>query len=119
MPKGEISNDSLNRQKQVNEWSYQQKMETLFMFQLAFLVLMVLVITSSLGKMGIVNSSMSTLIGTIAIILVGLIWLFRYFFTRNIRDRQQWNRRYFNGDYTKAPTISADALANAAKCKDT
>jgi uncharacterized membrane protein len=119
MRTGEISNDSLQRQRQVNEWSYQEKMEILFMLQLSFLLLMVLVITSSLAKIGMISGSISILIGVAAVLIVGFIWLFRYSFTRNIRDRKQWNRRYFSGDYTKAPTVSADALANAAKCKDT
>jgi protein-S-isoprenylcysteine O-methyltransferase Ste14 len=119
MRTGEISNDSLQRQRQVNQWSYQEKMETLFMFQLTFLLLMLLVITSSLAKMGLISVYISVLIGVGAAVILGFIWLFRYSFTLNIRDRREWNKRYFSGDYTKAPTISADALANAAKCKDT
>jgi hypothetical protein len=114
----EISNDSLQRQRQVNEWSYHQKMETLFMFQLTFLLLMLLILTTSLGAMGVISGSISILIGVLAACILLFIWLFRYAFTRNIRDRKEWNKRYFSGDYTKAPTVSADAVANSAKCKD-
>ena len=114
----QISTDSLTRQRQINEWSYEEKMQTLFMMQLVFLVLLVLVASAALSSAGIITSSIGMLIGVVAFAFIVVIWVYRYAYTRNIRDKVQWNKRHFSGDYAKAPTVSADALANAAKCSD-
>ena len=74
----QISGDSLTRQRQINEWSYEEKMQTLFMMQLIFLVLLVLVASAALSSAGIITSSIGTLIGVVAFAFIFVIWVYRY-----------------------------------------
>ena len=44
--------DSLERQVQISEWTYQDKLETLFIFQLMYIGLLVLILFMVLAKIG-------------------------------------------------------------------
>ena len=107
--------DSIERQTEINEWEYQRKLETLFMLQLIYLAMVVLVILSILWKYGLMNLPFILLIGLIAIVIISMLWFYRSAYTANVRDKNFWNKRRFEGDGTLAPAVSPEDVAAEAK----
>lgn len=97
--------DSQNakRQFQINEWSANNKLDTLFISQLLFISLVFLAPLLYLKTLYIIPSGVFWGI----VLLVILVFIFtvtwRVQYTDKSRNNWFWNRRRF-GDYSKAPT---------------
>ena len=48
---------SIEKQTEINEWSYNSKRDTLFFFQLVFIGLTILIFMYSLSNAGIINNT--------------------------------------------------------------
>lgn len=107
--------ESMERQVQVSEWTYQDKLETLFIFQLMYIGLLVLILFMVLAKLGFFRTGFVYLIAIVIAIVIFAIWLFRSAYTKNIRDKRQWNRRRFPGDGSTNPAVPAADVAAAAR----
>jgi hypothetical protein len=107
--------DSTDRQVEINEWTYNDKMEMLFMSQLCFMGLLVAAIFSILSKYGFFDMRFVYIIMGLIAVSLGLVWFFREAFTRNIRDRKHWNKRNFTGDYNTAPAVPPGEVSAAAR----
>jgi hypothetical protein len=95
-----------NRQIQVNEWAYNNKMDTLFVFQLIFITLMMVTIMLVLKGQGFLeNSFVWYSIGVLAVINVMII-INRSMYTNNKRDKQSWSKKHFDGDNTQGSPLS-------------
>lgn len=92
------NNDLTQRQAQINEWSYNNKMDTLFVFQLIFISLLFIGVLMSLKQSGIVGSGFVWYSMAIVLIIVVIIIVNRSMYTNTKRDAKFWNRRHFNGD---------------------
>jgi NhaP-type Na+/H+ or K+/H+ antiporter len=107
--------ESIERQTEVNEWEYNRKLESLFIAQLFFLGLAVLVLLSILRKYGFSNLPFILIVGLVLITGLILLWYFRSSYTKNVRDKNSWNRRRFEGDGQLAPAVSPEQVAAEAK----
>ncbi len=107
--------DSMERQVQISEWTYQDKLETLFVFQLMYIGLLVLILFMVLAKLGFFRTGFVYLIAVVIAIVIFAIWFFRSAYTKNIRDKREWNRRRFPGDGSTNPAVPAADVAAAAK----
>ena len=107
--------DSTNRQRMINEWTFNDKMETLFIFQLMFFGLLVLSLLMILSKYGFFAKSFVWLIAIIMAVAIGFTWFFRAAYTKNVRDKTYWNKRYFAGDFSTAPAVPPGEVAAAAR----
>ena len=95
-----------NRQIQVNEWAYNNKMDTLFVFQLIFITLMMVTIMLVLKGQGFLeNSFVWYSIGVLAVINVMII-INRSMYTNNKRDKQSWSKKHFDGDNAHSSPLS-------------
>lgn len=92
------NNDLTQRQAQINEWSYNNKMDTLFVFQLIFISLLFIGILMSLKQTGVVGPGFVWYSMAIVLIIVVIIIVNRSMYTNTTRDVKFWNRRHFNGD---------------------
>lgn len=93
------ANDDLTRrQVEINNWYYENKRETLFILQLILLVVLIVVITlGAVSYEWISKDAGDYLMGFV--IVVGLVtWLYRWYYTRNVRDPRYWNQRSFSQD---------------------
>lgn len=90
------NNDLANRQYEINQWSYENKMDTLFVFQLLFISLVISAILLYLTKIGIFGNALLGLLNGILLVLVILVLVVRAIYTERIRDQRYWNRRVFN-----------------------
>lgn len=89
------NNDLATRQYEINEWSYNNKMDTLFVFQLLFLSLVVSAILVYLSGIGLFGSGLLGLLCGLLLVAVILVLVVRAIYTAKIRDQRFWNRRQF------------------------
>jgi hypothetical protein len=96
--------DITKRQFEINEWYNYNKLETLFFLQLFFIVALSGAIVVFLQKNAIVTSALAGLLYVILAVVAGGTGLYRYYYTRNIRDPRLWHRRNFGtAEAPKAP----------------
>lgn len=99
-----------NRQIEINEWSYNNKMDTLFVFQILFLAILFMSILIGLQGSGIIGSGFIWYAFSIIVIIVVIIIINRSIYTNQRRDQTFWNKRHFNEDNTKeSPLGRGDA----------
>jgi hypothetical protein len=87
--------DLATRQMQINEWSYHNKMETLFVFQLIFLTLSLFAVLMYMNKANYINVYFMGFIMIIVVFIIAIIIFNRVSYTAKVRDTRFWNRRQF------------------------
>jgi hypothetical protein len=104
--------DLTRRQVEINNWYYENKRETLFVLQLILLVALTLVIVLGFVSYGwITQMAADYMMGFVLIVGAGT-WLYRWYYTTNIRDPRYWNQRRF-GDDGKVEPPSAQICIGA------
>jgi hypothetical protein len=98
MDKRQYNDDLRKRQIEINEWSYKNRMDTLFVFQLIFISLLFVGILMGLKLRGVVGSLFVSYCVLVLLFLLIIIIVNRAVYTNKHRDTQNWNRKKFNGD---------------------
>jgi len=106
MAEEQYNKDLAKRQTQINEWSYHNKMDTLFVFQLIFISLLFIGILLSLKGQGLVGGPFVWYSMGILLVLNVIIIVNRSVYTNTKRDSKYWNRKHFNGDNTLGSPVS-------------
>ena len=104
--------DLTNRQIEVNSWSYNNKMDTLFIFQVLFISLLFASILIALNKQGVVGSAFVWYSVIIVTLIDVVIIINRSVYTNNWRDQRYWNKRHFSDDNTLASPVSQAEYVN-------
>jgi len=87
--------DVTRRQFEINEWYNNNKLETLFFLQIFFMLALVTAVVIFLQKnQSITSATAGLLMGLVVAIVIGL-FVYRYYYTRRVRDTRLWNRRKF------------------------
>jgi len=95
--------DLTRRQVEINNWYYENKRETLFVLQLVLIVMLTLVVILGFTSYGwIAEDGANYLMGFVIVVGAGT-WLYRWYYTANIRDPRYWNQRIFPEDGKVAP----------------
>lgn len=90
--------DTFTRQGEINEWSAQNKLDTLFFLQVLFLFFTAAVVLVYLRQADILPSTaMYILLGILLVIVIGTFWN-RASYTLGNRDKRYWNRRFIGLD---------------------
>jgi magnesium-transporting ATPase (P-type) len=106
--------DLANRQIEVNEWAYSNKMDTLFVFQLLFITLIFVAILMLLKSQGLFGAAFVWYAMAVLAVLNVMIIIYRSVYTSTKRDSRMWNRKNFNGDGTQpSPLTRGDASYQA------
>lgn len=90
-----FNNDLASRQHEINEWSYNNKMDTLFVVQLLFVTVLVAAGLTYLNKLGFFSM---TIVGILVGILLAVdiaVLINRYNYTSKTRNKRYWNKRVF------------------------
>jgi hypothetical protein len=83
------------RQLSMNDYAYQNKMDTLFFFQILLLSILILCVFAYGARMGFFSDALVIYIGVILILINTVIFIGRYAYTVNLRDPNVWSRRRF------------------------
>lgn len=105
-----IEDKSLSSRKyEMNEWSVNNKKDTLFIFSMLLIVLTLLIILTVLWRMGLISSVLWVMISTPIIIVFILTLISRFSYTSVLRDQRYWNRQRFPQEKKiKIPTTCND-----------
>lgn len=95
--------DLANRKYEMNEWSVNNKKDTLFVFSMLFIMLSGLLLITGLWKLHLLNSSMWMILSIPLIIIFIVTIIYRSQYTNVYRDKRYWNRKSFGGKYGKIP----------------
>lgn len=109
------------RQNEINEWSFNNKLDTLFVFQLIFISLLAVSVLVYFQKAGFFNQALLGVFSGIFLFVMILVIANRSMYTNNTRDKRYWNRRIFPKASSKIPggtacpsTETTSAAATAA-----
>ena len=87
--------DMATRQIHMNDYAYQNKMDTLFFFQILLLSILILCVFAYGARMGFFSDALIIYIGIILLLINTIIFVGRYAYTVNLRDPNVWSRRRF------------------------
>ena len=92
--KSQQGKDTYQRQGEINEWEAQNKLDTLFFFQVMFLFFSVAVVLLYFRQSGTLPSTaVYIILGVLLLIVLGTLWN-RASYTSRSRDKRYWNRRF-------------------------
>ena len=91
------------RKHEMNEWTVNNKKDTLFVFSSMFIMLSGLLLITVLWRMGMIGSTLWAALGAPLIIIFVLIILSRAQYTNALRNKRYWNKKIFEGTYGKIP----------------
>jgi len=110
---GSMKFDTENTKRQflVNEYYAQNKLESLFFLQVAFLAMITSLIVITLGRMGIFPWLFGKYVVFIIAAAAAILALYRFNYTRYTRDVRYWNKRKFSDSPGKLKAAAACTVA--------
>lgn len=87
--------DLTRRQAEINEWYFNDKLETLFFLQIFFVVVLSMAIVTYLQKNGYITSQFAVYLTAILFFVVIGTGLYRNRYTNEFRDARFWSKRNF------------------------
>lgn len=91
-----FNNQLATRQYEINQWSYENKMETLFVFQILFVTVLLAAGLAYLNRTGLLSMTiLGILVGILLFIDIAVL-LNRFQYTKRVRDQRYWNKRTFD-----------------------
>ena len=90
-----FNNQLATRQYEINQWSYDNKMDTLFVFQIMIVTILLAAGLAYLNKLGVLSMTIFGILVGILLFVDIAILLTRFNYTKKVRDQRYWNRRQF------------------------
>jgi hypothetical protein len=90
--------DLTRRQTEINNWYYENKRETLFVLQMVLLVMLAVTVILGVSAKGWLTQDGADYLMVFVIVVGAGTWLYRWYYTANIRDPRYWSRRTFEQD---------------------
>jgi len=91
-----------NRMNEIGDYSYNKRLDTIFIFQLTFIVILIIVVLLYLRSIGLISSFIVYPISFILVIIIFFIIINRFVLSNKIRNKRYWNKLNF-GDGLIAP----------------
>uniref|UniRef100_A0A6C0K219 Uncharacterized protein n=1 Tax=viral metagenome TaxID=1070528 RepID=A0A6C0K219_9ZZZZ len=107
----DINSDLIARQNEINEWSNENKLDTLFFLQILFLCLTFIASMVYLQSRGLISSYLLNLFIVLAAVFAVFVLVNRARFTAVRRDSRYWHKLRFNS--AEAPNIKDDKCGPA------
>ncbi len=101
--------DLATRQSEINDYAYQNKLDTLFFLQLLFVSILIVAIFAYLASIDVISYLLVAYVALIILIIDILIFLSRYAFTAKLRDQNRWNQMKSKNEPSIAYQFKTDA----------
>lgn len=98
------------RKSEMNEWTVNNKRDTLFVMSSLFIMLSGLLLLAGLWRMGMIGSSLAIGLALPMLLIFSLIVTNRAQYTDVLRNKNYWNKQIFEGKYGKMPLPNCPAL---------
>ncbi len=105
-----MDNDNAKRQYEINEWASSNKLDTLFIFQILFVCLLVETVVVLFWRRGFFNTGIFSIITVILLVIFTFTVVSRAQYTQKLRNNRYWNKRNFDV-YNKKPIPIPDCQA--------
>lgn len=92
----QYNKDLTRRQAEINDWYYQDKLETLYFLQIFFMTLLSMAIVYYFLKSGFITTGFAGFLTVTLFIIVGITGVYRYTYTSKFRDSRWWHKRRFS-----------------------
>ncbi len=102
--------DLATRQIEINEWSYHNKMDTLFVLQLTFLSVLFIAVLMYFHQIGYLGMAFIVYVGLILGVILLILIVNRATFTSYRRDPRFWNRRRFGEDNVQKSPMAVGGI---------
>ena len=102
-----------SRKHEMNEWSVQNKQDTLFVLSALFIVLSALLLLTGLWRMEMIGTTTWVGVGAPLILVFTLIVVHRSQYTDVLRNKRHWNKKIYETT-TKHPNLACASVAQAA-----
>jgi hypothetical protein len=106
--------DLTRRQTEINEWYFNDKLETLFFLQIFFITMLASAIIIYLQRNGMIGAPFAAFLMAILLAIVIGTGLYRNRYTSKDRDARYWHRRRFPGKVVFTAPKSDCACDNAS-----
>ena len=90
-----FNNQLATRQYEIIQWSYENKMETLFVFQILFVTILIASVLAYLHNTGLLSMTILGVLVGIMLFVDIVVLMNRYSYTKKLRDKRYWNKRSF------------------------
>jgi len=104
-----------NRKYEMNEWSVNNKKDTLFIYSMLFIMLSGFLLLIVLWRAQIINSGLCVKLGTPLLVIFIFTLVYRSQHTKYFRDKRYWNRQTF-GKFGEIPmplcAVPIDQMTN-------
>jgi hypothetical protein len=100
-----------SRQRRMNEYAYQNKMDTLFFFQILLISLLILAMFAYGASLGFFSMALVLYIALILLLMNILLFIGRQAYTLNLRDPEIWGRKRFNVEQAVTPSSTKAATS--------
>jgi len=88
-------NQNAQRQYEINQWTSGNRQDTLFVYQVIFISVLVLAIFTGLWRSGIVGTGFLSFLTFLLLTVIVLTIVYRAQYTGFKRDQRYWNKRNF------------------------
>jgi hypothetical protein len=85
------------RKNEMNEWTFNNKRDTLFVFSSLFIMLCGFILITVMWRMGLISSYVWGFLGVPMIVIFVLIVVRRSLYTDTLRNKRFWNKKIFEG----------------------
>jgi hypothetical protein len=92
-----------NRKTEMNEWTVNNKKDTLFVYSSLFVMLSGLLLLTGLLRMEMISTSLWVGMGVCLIVVFAAIVVNRSHYTNMLRNKRYWNKQIFEGKYGQIP----------------
>jgi hypothetical protein len=113
--------NTFGRKYEMNEWSVNNKKDTLFVFSSLFITIGLFLLLTALLRLRYISAGVWGFTGAIGLVIFIMIVVNRAQYTDNLRDNKYWNKKRFEGNYGKIPvpsvcptTVNGSSLASRA-----
>ena len=103
------------RKHEMNEWSVNNKNDTLFVFSMIFITLVALILITVLWRMGLMSTSLLVAIAAALLVVLILTIIVRAQYTNVYRNKRYWNKKIFEGQYGKIATPTCPDITDGIK----
>lgn len=104
------NSDTAQRNQEIKEWYYNNKLDTLFVFQLMFISLCILAAIAFAAKMGFISNTLVGILIGFEIVIMILIISNRAIYTDKVRNKRYWNKRIYG-------VVGSSLPGGIQKCK--
>ena len=90
----------------MNEWTVNNKKDTLFVFSMLFIVISGLLLITGLLRLNMISNTFWMALSILMLLIFIFTVVYRSQYTDIYRDKKYWNRKLFPGKYGNVQTVS-------------